>query len=88
MRALGRRLARAAPPGTLVALDGPLGAGKTVLTRGLAEGLGLDPRRVTSPSFTLCHLHSGGRRLLVHIDLYRLSDEAEAYEAGLLEYID
>ncbi|MBN1773021.1 MAG: tRNA (adenosine(37)-N6)-threonylcarbamoyltransferase complex ATPase subunit type 1 TsaE, partial [Deltaproteobacteria bacterium] len=88
MRALGRRLSRALAPGTLVALDGPLGAGKTVLTQGFAAGLGLDPRCVTSPSFALCHLHAGGRSPLVHIDLYRLAGEAEAHDAGLLEFID
>lgn len=88
MHALGRRLARVAPPGTVVGLDGALGTGKTVLVQGLAAGLGLDQRRVTSPSFALCHLHPGGRLLLVHIDLYRLADEAEAQDAGLLEYID
>ncbi|MBI5488653.1 MAG: tRNA (adenosine(37)-N6)-threonylcarbamoyltransferase complex ATPase subunit type 1 TsaE [Deltaproteobacteria bacterium] len=87
MHELGRRLAEALPPGTLVALDGPLGAGKTVLTQGIADGLGIAPREVTSPSFTLCRVHPG-RTTLVHIDLYRLAGESDAHDAGLLEWLD
>ncbi|MBI5498725.1 MAG: tRNA (adenosine(37)-N6)-threonylcarbamoyltransferase complex ATPase subunit type 1 TsaE [Deltaproteobacteria bacterium] len=87
MHELGRRMGAALPPGTLVALDGPLGAGKTVLTQGLADGLGIDPREVTSPSFTLCRIHAGPTTL-VHIDLYRLAGEADAHDAGLLEWLD
>jgi tRNA threonylcarbamoyladenosine biosynthesis protein TsaE len=87
MRALGRRLARLVPPGRVIGLCGPLGAGKTVLTQGIAAGLGLRVREVTSPSFALCRIHPGSTPL-VHIDLYRLADEAEAHEAGLLEWID
>ena len=87
MRALGRRLARLVPPGRVIGLCGPLGAGKTVLTQGIAAGLGLDARQVTSPSFALCRVHPG-RTPLVHIDLYRLANEADAHDAGLLEWID
>ena len=87
MRALGRRLARLVPPGRVLGLTGPLGAGKTVLTQGIAAGLGLDAREVTSPSFALCRVHPG-KTPLVHIDLYRLAGEADAQDAGLLEWID
>ncbi len=87
MRALGRRLAKLVPPGRVIGLDGPLGAGKTVLTQGIAAGLGLDAKAVTSPSFALCRIHPG-RTPLVHIDLYRLAGEADAQDAGLLEWID
>ena len=77
----------ALPPGTRIGLDGPLGAGKTVLAQGIAEGLGIDAREVTSPTFTLCRIHSG-RTPLVHIDLYRLGGEGDAHDAGLMEWLD
>ena len=58
--------------GELIGLVGELGAGKTCLVRGLAEGLGIAPRKVRSPTFTLVNEYSGGRLPLYHIDLYRL----------------
>ena len=73
---VGRILAaRLAPDGVLL-LDGPLGAGKTVLVRGLAAGLGLPRAAVQSPTYTLVHEHAapGGGRL-AHVDLYRLEAE-------------
>ena len=86
IRTLGRRLIRTLAPGTIVGLDGPLGAGKTVLVKGMAEALGVDPRSVTSASFTLCRSYATDPPL-VHIDLYRLDDPAEMFEAGLVESI-
>ena len=71
--ALGRRLGELLPSGTTAGLTGPLGAGKTCLVRGLAEGLGLDRRSVASPSFVYMVEHLGGRLALAHADLYRLS---------------
>ena len=59
--------------GELIGLVGELGAGKTCLVRGLAEGLGIAPRKVRSPTFTLVNEYSGGRLPLYHIDLYRLA---------------
>ncbi|MEE9405450.1 MAG: tRNA (adenosine(37)-N6)-threonylcarbamoyltransferase complex ATPase subunit type 1 TsaE, partial [Algisphaera sp.] len=53
--ACGQRLAALLSPGDVVALDGELGAGKTQFTRGLAEGLGLDPGHVSSPTFVMMH---------------------------------
>ena len=82
-RALGRALGSAAPPGTLVALSGPLGAGKTVLTKGLADGLGVTSV-VNSPTFVLMNEHAGRLRLF-HVDAYRLDDPEEALAAGLLD---
>lgn len=75
-----------AEPGLVVALVGPLGAGKTCFVQGLAEGLGLDPARVTSPTFALVSeypLPPAARvRRLAHVDLYRLEDAREVDAAG------
>jgi tRNA threonylcarbamoyladenosine biosynthesis protein TsaE len=79
---LGRDLAATLGPGSVVLLAGELGAGKTAFVRGLAAGLGIDPRSVSSPTFTLIQEYRGGRLLLYHVDLYRLS-RAEADDLGL-----
>lgn len=81
-RAVGARLAARLGPGTVLLLSGDLGAGKTAFTKGLAEGLGIDPAEVTSPTFTLVHEYRGGRLPLIHVDLYRL-DRADLDEIGL-----
>ncbi|QDU70962.1 tRNA (adenosine(37)-N6)-threonylcarbamoyltransferase complex ATPase subunit type 1 TsaE [Mucisphaera calidilacus] len=77
---LGRRLGRLAPPGLLLALTGELGAGKTTLVRGLAEGLGLDAGVVSSPTFVFVQEYPveghPGVEALVHIDAYRLDGPA------------
>lgn len=62
---------------TVILLDGELGAGKTVFTKGLAAGLDINPADVTSPTFTLVNEHNG-RILLIHLDLYRLPDGVNA----------
>ena len=69
--AVGRRVGLACRPGTVLALIGDLGAGKTHFTKGLAAGLGIDERTVTSPTFVLMNLLQG-RLPLAHFDLYRL----------------
>ncbi len=82
-RALGRRIGAAAQAGTVLALFGPLGAGKTLLTKGVAEGLGV-ASVVNSPTFVLMNEHAGRLRLF-HIDAYRLGEPDEAFAAGLLD---
>jgi len=90
-RDAGRRLARLLSPGTLVLLSGPLGAGKTELVRGIAEGLGADAGEVASPTFALVHEYGapGAPPILVHADLYRLlgtaSGGAATEDLGLAE---
>lgn len=82
-RAIGRDLGRFAPPGTILALSGELGAGKTQLAKGVAEGLDVTSV-VNSPTFVLMNEHIGRLRLY-HIDAYRLGDPEEAIAAGLLD---
>ena len=80
------RRARAWPapsvPGAIVLLSGDLGAGKTAFVRGLADGLGIDPLEVSSPTFTLIHEYRGGRLPLYHVDLYRLDDPRKSTISG------
>ncbi len=73
--AIGRRLGRLAKPGDVIALLGDLGAGKTAFVRGLADGLGVPPNTVASPTFTMVAEY-GGRLTLHHLDLYRLDPGA------------
>jgi tRNA threonylcarbamoyladenosine biosynthesis protein TsaE len=82
MRELGRRLAKLLRAGDLVMLNGELGAGKTTLTRGLGEGLGVRGA-VTSPTFVIARVHRGGRLPLVHVDAYRLGSVAEVDDLDL-----
>lgn len=82
--AAGRDLAKTLTPGTVLLLSGDLGAGKTAFVRGIAEGLGIEPAAVTSPTFTLVHEYRGGHLPLVHVDLYRLKP-IEVDDLGLDE---
>ena len=86
--AFGRQLAALLFPGAVVALIGPLGAGKTQLVRAIAEGLGIpDSRVVTSPTFVLIQEYSA-RLPIFHFDAYRLNSEAEFDDLGTQEYYD
>ena len=84
--AWGQHLAATLQPGTVIALHGSLGAGKTCLVKGIAAGLGID-EPVTSPTYTLVHEHHGGRLPLAHVDLYRLEDLHAALAIGIEEYL-
>jgi tRNA threonylcarbamoyladenosine biosynthesis protein TsaE len=81
---VGQSIARSLAPGSIVLLQGELGAGKTAFVRGMAEGLGIDPREVSSPTFTLIQHYDGGRLPLHHVDLYRLGS-IEVESLGLEE---
>jgi len=85
-RAVGAALANLARPGDVLVLAGDLGAGKTTLTQGFGEALGVK-ERITSPTFTIAQRHEG-RLTLHHLDLYRLDHPREATDIGLEELID
>src|SRR3954447_20032788 len=86
--ALGRRLGRLLFPGSVVALVGPLGAGKTYLVRAVAEGLGVaDSRVVSSPTFVLIQEYRA-RLPIYHFDAYRLRGAAEFSDLGAHEYFE
>jgi len=82
--AVARAFAARLEPGDVLLIEGPLGAGKTAFVRGLAEGLGVSPDAVSSPTFTLIQEYGGGRLTLYHADLYRLTP-VEAADLGLAE---
>lgn len=83
---LGARIGAQLSGGEILLLSGPLGAGKTMLVKGIAHALGIEEEEVTSPSFTLVNPHQG-RLLLYHIDLYRLDEGALAAHAVDLDEI-
>jgi tRNA threonylcarbamoyladenosine biosynthesis protein TsaE len=82
---LGQMLGRTLRGGETIALYGPLGAGKTALVRGIAQGLGASPTAVTSPTFVMIHEYQG-RLPLAHVDLYRIRSPRELESIGLIEY--
>ena len=83
-RALGERLGGAARAGDVIALIGDLGSGKTVLTKGLAAGVGCDPNHVLSPTFVLMRQYEG-RLPLYHFDAYRLAGPGDMLAIGAEE---
>ena len=83
-QAVARELSSALRPGDVLLVSGDLGAGKTTFVRGLAEGLGIDPRDVSSPTFTIVHEYRGSGLTLYHADLYRL-ERAATDDLGLEE---
>lgn len=86
--ALGARLGALLEAHDFIALEGPLGAGKTRLAEGLARGLGVDPAlRIPSPTFTLVNEHAG-RVTMLHADFYRLGGYAELEALGWRDYLE
>lgn len=85
---IGEILAAVLRPGTVVALNGTLGAGKTRLVQAIAAVLGVPPETVTSPTFVLIQEYRGGKMPIFHFDAYRLRDEDEFLQLGPEEYFD
>jgi tRNA threonylcarbamoyladenosine biosynthesis protein TsaE len=84
---IGSDIGRSLPIPGIVLLRGDLGAGKTTLTRGIAQGLGLaDPSIVNSPSFTLINIYQGVCPIY-HVDLYRLEGARDLYSIGLDDFL-
>jgi len=81
----GLEFAKGLKPGSVIALTGPLGAGKTTLTKSIAKGLGVT-ETITSPTFTIVCEYETGRLPLYHFDVYRVNDPDELFEMGFEEY--
>ncbi|MFA5114932.1 MAG: tRNA (adenosine(37)-N6)-threonylcarbamoyltransferase complex ATPase subunit type 1 TsaE [Candidatus Omnitrophota bacterium] len=84
---LGRRIAGLSRPGDIVCLFGGLGSGKTVLTQGIAWGLGVSKEEVISPTFVLLRQYQDARLPLYHFDLYRLKGDNDVLALGYEEYL-
>ena len=83
--AIGEAFSREIPDGSVVAMYGDLGAGKTAFVRGMAKGMGLDCR-VSSPTFTIVNEYLGEREL-IHFDMYRLGSSDELFDIGWEDYL-
>ena len=83
--AFGKMLGEQAKPGEVICLNGDLGVGKTVFTKGFAEGLGIT-EPVNSPTFTIVQQYDSGRMPLYHFDVYRIGDIEEMDEIGYEDY--
>ena len=84
---IGKKIGQEAVPGQVICLYGNLGVGKTVFTKGFAEGLGIDDD-ITSPTFTIVNEYHSGRIPFYHFDVYRIGDEDEMFDIGFDEYVD
>ena len=83
---LGRQLGQKATAGEVYTLIGDLGVGKTVLTQGIAKGLGID-EPISSPTFTIVQIYESGRIPFYHFDVYRIGDVEEMDEIGFDDYV-
>ena len=85
--AVGAALGKELKPGTVIAYQGDLGAGKTAFTRGLAKGLGAEDM-VTSPTYTIVNEYLSGRMPLFHFDMYRLASSDDLWDIGWEDYLE
>ena len=85
--ALGRRIGAMLSGNETIALFGGLGMGKTAFVRGLAEGLGIDPLEIASPTFAIVHEHEGDDKKLYHFDMYRVESWDDLYSTGFFDYL-
>ena len=84
---VGEALGKVLQPGSILAYEGDLGAGKTAFTRGLARGLGAT-EQVTSPTYTIVNEYLSGRMPLFHFDMYRLASSDDLWDIGWEDYLD
>jgi len=84
---VGQALGEKLTPGTVIAYEGDLGAGKTAFTRGLARGLGAK-EQVTSPTYTIVNEYLSGRLPLFHFDMYRLGSSDDLWDIGWEDYLE
>ncbi len=85
---LGEHICRSLPLNTVIALSGDLGCGKTTLVKGMARALGIDPKKVNSPSYVLIKEYNVKKGNLFHLDLYRLEGVKEISLLGIEEYFN
>ena len=85
---LGKQICRRIPLNTVIALSGNLGCGKTTLVKGMAQALGIDPKKVNSPSYVLIKEYDVKGGKLFHLDLYRLDGVKEISLLGIEEYFN
>jgi tRNA threonylcarbamoyladenosine biosynthesis protein TsaE len=83
--ALGRRIGGKLPPGSIIAMTGELGCGKTLLTRGICIALGVPERQINSPTFIFVNEYNG-KAPVFHMDLYLTGKETSALDSGLADY--
>lgn len=83
---LGKRIGAMLSGSETIALFGGMGMGKTAFVRGLAEGLGLNPNEVSSPTFAIVHEHEG-KKTLYHFDMYRVESWDDLYSTGFFDYL-
>jgi tRNA threonylcarbamoyladenosine biosynthesis protein TsaE len=86
-KGIGKTIARHLKKGDIICLFGELGSGKTVLTKGIAQGLGLDEEKITSPTFVLIRQYDQINLPLFHFDLYRLKNPRDILGLGYEEYL-
>ena len=84
---IGKQIGNLVNPGDIICLTGDLGTGKTHISKGIAEGLGID-EHITSPTFNIVNEYHSGRLTLYHFDVYRIDDPYEIEAIGFDEYID
>jgi tRNA threonylcarbamoyladenosine biosynthesis protein TsaE len=83
---LGKRIGEELTAGSIIALTGELGCGKTVLTRGICDGLAVPLRQVNSPTFILINEYRGSMPVF-HMDMYQISTESDAVDLGIIDYM-
>lgn len=84
-KALGKKMGEDAQTGSIYCLSGDLGVGKTIFTKGFAQGLGITDPYITSPTFTIINEHQG-RLKLYHFDVYRINSIYEMDDTGYEDY--